>query len=263
MELVKQAAVKTAERAGNDKRTITTDRPYVLIHGGWCGGWLWQSVATKLRETGRLVTTPTLTGLGERRHSGNDTATLSTHVEDIVAYIEMEGLDNVVLIPQSYGGMVATAVLERIPERMGTVIYLDAFVPADGGALVDNISPDQRAYFQNFATSQQPVPPLPLSYLGLTDQAVVDFVTPRLVNHPWRTLFEPLRVSAWPEHVGVSYVRCTGHVSEYFDRMAARVAQRPRVKMVSIDTPHLPMLTHPDPTVETILELEEMLNSGS
>ncbi len=254
-----QTATATTKSAKESKRPNAADRPYVLVHGGWCGGWLWQSVAKRLRETGRSVTTPTLTGLGERRHSGNDTATLSTHVEDIVAHIEMEGLDNVVLVPQSYGGMVATGVLERIPDRIDTVIYLDAFVPEDGWAVIDCVSPERRGYFQDFAASQQPIPPLPLAYLGVTDPALVDFVTPRLVNHPWRTLFEPLRFSGWPEHVRVGYLRCTENISEDHDRIAARLSEHPRIKVVSIDTPHLPFLTHPDLTVETILRLEKML----
>jgi pimeloyl-ACP methyl ester carboxylesterase len=219
--MANQSAVESTERIRNNKRMSAVARPYVLVHGGWCGGWLWQSVATKLRAAGRSVTTPTLTGLGERRHSGKNTATLSTHIEDIVAHIEMEGLNDVVLVSQSYGGMVATGVLERIPDRIDTMIYLDAFVPADGWALIDCISPDRRGLFQDFATNQLPVSPLPLAYLGVTDPTLIDFATPRLVNHPWRTLFEPVRVSGWPEHVRVGYVRCTGHISEDHDRIAA------------------------------------------
>jgi hypothetical protein len=55
-------------------------------------------MAPALRERGHVVTTPTLTGLGERRHSENRTATLSTHIEDIVAHIEMEDFQDVTLV---------------------------------------------------------------------------------------------------------------------------------------------------------------------
>ena len=40
---------------------------------------------------------------GERRHSENRTATLSTHIEDIVAHIEVEDFQDVILVSQSYG----------------------------------------------------------------------------------------------------------------------------------------------------------------
>ena len=39
----------------------------ILVHGAWHGGWVWHQVADALREMGHTVTTPTLTGLGERR----------------------------------------------------------------------------------------------------------------------------------------------------------------------------------------------------
>jgi pimeloyl-ACP methyl ester carboxylesterase len=117
---------------------------YIFVHGGWCGGWLWRYVAPALRERGHVVTTPTLTGLGERRHSENRTATLSTHIEDIVAHIEMEDFQDVTLVSQSYGGMVATGTLARIPNRIRSTIYLDAFVPEDGKSLVDCFSPEHK-----------------------------------------------------------------------------------------------------------------------
>ncbi len=38
---------------------------YVLVGGGWLGGWCWQRVARRLREEGHDVYPATLTGLGE------------------------------------------------------------------------------------------------------------------------------------------------------------------------------------------------------
>ena len=35
---------------------------YVLVHGGWDGGWAWTPVAKKLRSAGHEVFTPTLHG---------------------------------------------------------------------------------------------------------------------------------------------------------------------------------------------------------
>jgi hypothetical protein len=41
---------------------------YVLVGGGWLGGWCWQRVARRLREEGHDAYPVTLTGLGERVH---------------------------------------------------------------------------------------------------------------------------------------------------------------------------------------------------
>jgi pimeloyl-ACP methyl ester carboxylesterase len=86
-----------------DQPSRSERHTFVLVHGSWVGGWLWRWVAPALRELGHVVTTPTLTGVGERRHLENKTATLSTHIEDIVAHIEMEGFQDVILVSQSYG----------------------------------------------------------------------------------------------------------------------------------------------------------------
>lgn len=47
---------------------------FVLIHGGWGGGWEWREVERLLREQGHEVTRPTLTGLGERMHLSSTNA---------------------------------------------------------------------------------------------------------------------------------------------------------------------------------------------
>jgi len=36
---------------------------FVLVHGAWHGGWCWARVATRLREAGHEVHTPTLAGM--------------------------------------------------------------------------------------------------------------------------------------------------------------------------------------------------------
>ncbi len=46
------------------------------------------------------------------------------------------------LIGHSYGGMVATGVADRVPERISQLIYLDAFVPRDGQSLLDLQGPN-------------------------------------------------------------------------------------------------------------------------
>ena len=38
---------------------------FVLVHGAWCGSWLWNRVRRHLQGTGHEAFTPTLTGLAE------------------------------------------------------------------------------------------------------------------------------------------------------------------------------------------------------
>ena len=239
-----------------DQRSRSGKHTFVLVHGGWCGGWLWRHVAPRLQERGHTVTTPTLTGLGERQHLGNGSVTLATHIEDVVAHIKMEDLQDVTLVSQSYGGVVATGTLARIPDRIRSMIYLDAFVPEDGKSLVDCLPPELQVPWMVFKDEDRPVPPLPLSFLGITDPVLVDFLTPKLVDQPWRTLFDPVKVIPRPSHVRMSYVRCTANISGHFDEIMERLTRDPEVRTAAIDTTHLCMLTAPEATVKTILNIE-------
>ena len=70
---------------------------FVLVHGAWHGGWCWRRVADRLRGSGHVVFTPTLTGLGERAHLLRSDIDVGTHIADVVNVIKWERLSDVVL----------------------------------------------------------------------------------------------------------------------------------------------------------------------
>jgi len=109
---------------------------YVLVHGAWHGGWCYRDSAAALRKGGHRVLTPTHTGVGQRAHLAQENITLETHIRDIVGCIEAEELDDVILLGHSYGGMVITGVADRLPGRIKTLVYLDAFVPQHEDSLI-------------------------------------------------------------------------------------------------------------------------------
>jgi pimeloyl-ACP methyl ester carboxylesterase len=110
---------------------------FVLVHGAWHGSWCWKRVRAALLARGHHVFTPTLTGVGERSHLLSPHVNLKTHIEDVVNLIRWEELSDVVLCGHSYGGCVITGVADRLPNRIGAMVYLDAFTPEDGESLFD------------------------------------------------------------------------------------------------------------------------------
>jgi len=112
---------------------------FVMVPGGWHGGWAFARLAARLSQEGHDVFTPTLTGLDEDQAlRGPAGATnLDTHVADICDLIAVEDLYEVVLVAHSYGGMVATGVADRAHDRVAALVYLDAFVPRDGESWFD------------------------------------------------------------------------------------------------------------------------------
>jgi pimeloyl-ACP methyl ester carboxylesterase len=104
---------------------------FVLIPGGWRGGWTFADFAARLREAGHRAYAITLSGLDDsqdRRANIN----LETHIADVINLLAVEDLSEVILCSHSYGGMVATGVADREPGRIAALAYLDAFVPENG-----------------------------------------------------------------------------------------------------------------------------------
>jgi pimeloyl-ACP methyl ester carboxylesterase len=228
-------------------------RHYVLIAGAFHGGWVWREVAEGLRAEGHTVSTPTLTGLGERRHLCQG-ADLDMHVEDVVAHIEMEELSDVTLVGWSYGGMVITGVLARIPKRIRAIIYLDAFVPEDGKALIAYVSSETRAAWDKLRGTDGLLPPFPAERLGLTGPAQIALVMPRLVAHPMETLYQPAKALKRRPPIPTSYIRCTDNPAPHFNAALEQIRKDPAVLVDTIDTGHSCMVTEPAETTRLLLK---------
>lgn len=151
---------------------------FVLVHGAWSGGWCYHKVADRLRAKGYRVFTPTLTGQGERTHLAGGAINLSLHVTDVLNVFHYEDLKDVVLAGHSYGGMVITAVGDRIAEKVRALVYLDAFLPQDGQSLFDiNIAANSQKFLDGAgAIGGLAVPPPPAAFFNVNaaDAARVD-----------------------------------------------------------------------------------------
>lgn len=137
---------------------------FVLVHGAWHGSWCWKRVRKAIEAMGHEVFTPTLTGVGERSHLLSPQVNLDTHIDDVANLIRWEELSDVVLCGHSYGGCVISGVADRVPDRIGALVYLDAFVLENGQSLHDTLPPAQRQ-MQVDLTQQYgegwKVPPIP------------------------------------------------------------------------------------------------------
>ena len=64
---------------------------FVLVHGGWHGGWCWQKVIPFLEAAGQIVYAPTLTGMAERASELSPEVGSDTHIQDIVGLLKDSG----------------------------------------------------------------------------------------------------------------------------------------------------------------------------
>jgi pimeloyl-ACP methyl ester carboxylesterase len=219
---------------------------FVLVHGAWHGGWCWRYVRPLLK--GHEVFAPSLTGLGERRHLAGPGVDLDTHISDIVSILEMEDLRDVILVGHSYGGMVVTGAADRAPERIGRLVYLDAFVPENGKCTLDYVVPERAARMREEGEKVGSVTPPPLSLWGLTKPEHIDFVKPREVRHPYRTMSQPIRLKneAALKRLPKTFVYCSSPATGSFDAFAAKYRNDPAWKFFELATGHDAMILMPE-----------------
>jgi len=228
---------------------------FVLVHGAWHGGWCWKKVAPLLRADGHQVYTPTLTGLGERRHLASPQVNLSTHIQDVVALLEFEDLHDVVLVGHSYAGFVIAGVTAQARARLGHLIFLDAFLPEDGKRMTDYFNPEGlNDVVQRQGGGWRLPLPFPLAELGVDNPADVAWATPRITDQPFATFTETLKLPA-DSFVGLrsSYIRTTN--GEPFEPQATRATAAGFNVSAMTDAGHMVMITRPRELVTRLVEL--------
>ncbi len=223
---------------------------FVLVHGAWHGGWCWRFVRPLLK--GHQVFAPSLTGLGERKHLAHPGIDLDTHIEDVVSLLEMEDLKDVVLVGHSYGGMVVTGAADRAHARIRRLVYLDAFVPESGKCLLEYVVPERAARMREEGEKAGSVTPPPLSLWGLTKPEHIDFVKPREVRHPYRTMSQPIRLAGNTQNIAKTFVYCSSPATGSFDQFAAKYRHDPAWHFYELKTGHDAMILMPEAVAEVL-----------
>ena len=218
---------------------------FVLVHGGFHGGWCWARVAPLLRAAGHEVWTPTLTGLGERAHLTTDATDLSTHIRDVHAVLEWEELEDVVLVGHSYGGMVVTGIAEQASERIARLVYLDGMVPRHGSCALDMMGADLSGRLSSAAAGRGPGMP-PAEFFGVFDPADADWLRRRLTPQPPKSFTEPLAI---PENRAArlprTYIYCTQPPMVPFGRFLESLKNSPDWRFHTLATGHDAMISDP------------------
>jgi pimeloyl-ACP methyl ester carboxylesterase len=192
---------------------------FVLVHGAWHGGWCWARVADRLRSGGHMVFAPTLTGLGERAHLLRAGIDLKTHITDVVNVMKWEGLDDVVLCGHSYGGFVISGVAEQMASVIRSIVFLDAFVPQNGQAVVDLTGAAVLAATRKAQDrGDLAIPPRTAEAFGVNsaDRAWVDCLC---VGQPIATFTDKIALTGARDRVPrKGYIRAKNYESPAFDR---------------------------------------------
>ena len=230
---------------------------FVLVHGAWHGSWCWKRVRKALQARGHDVFTPTLTGVAERSHLLSPQVNLETHIEDVVNLIRWEELSDVVLCGHSYGGCVISGVADRIPDRIGALVYLDAFVLEDGQSLHDTLPSFQKNLQLEGAMRDGEgwkVSPIPAEVFNVNANDR-EWVNRQCTVQPLATFQQPIKLSGKVDAVRhATFILATGFENSPFPAFYER-AKAKGWKTLTMPCGHDVMLDRPEELTRVLLDV--------
>ncbi len=232
---------------------------FVLVHGITCGAWAYKPVTKRLRAAGHTVHPITLTGVAERSHLNAPQVNLDTHIQDVVGTFLWEDITDAVLVGHSYGGMVITGAADRVAERIRSLVYLDAFLPENGQALIDLSLPARRESNLKVVKEQGGgwfLPPLGAHAFGkVDDPKLAAWIEGKCTAQPFATMTQPIRLTgAWTKVPKKTYILAEKYDPSPFQLIAKRLSGQPGWTMRGLPATHFLTLILPDETTRLLVE---------
>lgn len=233
---------------------------FVLVHGITCGIWTYKPVTERLRKLGHDVYPITNTGVAERSHLNGPHVNLDTHIQDVVATFLWNDITDAVLVGHSYGGMVITGTADRIPERIRALVYLDAFLPENGQAVMDLALPVRVEQNRKLVKEQGQgwfLPPLGAHAFGrVDDPKLAAWIEEKCTPQPFATMTQPIRLTgAWAKVPRKMYILAEKYDPSPFQAFATKLRGNNDWTVHNLPGTHFLTLICPDQTTQLLVEV--------
>jgi len=181
---------------------------------------------------------------------------LETHVLDVVNLIKWEDLSDIVLCGHSYGGAVIGVVADRLPDRIRSLVYLDAFVLEDGENILQHVPEQQRDTLveQTNMAGGWKVPPIPAEIFNVNANDR-EWVNRQCTMQPIATFQQHISLSGGIQSIkNVTYISAAGFVQgspfpPFFEKAKAK-----GWKTRTMSCGHDAMLDRPEEVTSLLLE---------
>jgi pimeloyl-ACP methyl ester carboxylesterase len=236
---------------------------FVLVHGAFGGAWSWGPVIGPLQAAGHTVETLDLPGSGDD-HTPVEDITLASYVGRVCEVLDSRP-EPAVLVGFSMGGVVVTQAASDRPDRVASLIFVAAFMPANGQSLVDLSDLPEGVgdmIKENLVVAGDP----PVA--TLPDEAVVAGIYNRCAPEqaalamkrrrpqPAAPLATPVRVDDEVlASITRSYVLTKDDRSMVPPLQRRMIGEHPCERVIEIDADHAPFLSATDALVAALLEL--------
>jgi pimeloyl-ACP methyl ester carboxylesterase len=166
-----------------------------------------------------------------------------------------ERLTDVVLCGHSYGGFIISGVAEQMASAIRSIVFLDAFVPRNGEAVLDLTGPAvQEGVRAALQRGDIGIPPRPAEAFGVNaaDRAWVDSLCGL---QPIATFTDKIALTGARDRVArKAYVRAGSYANPGFDRALAAAQSDASWCTYEVPCGHDVMVDMPERLTEILLE---------
>ena len=229
---------------------------FVLIHGGFMGGWVWKPAVRVLSAAGHEVYAPSLDGCGERASQVRPGITLTSQAEEVADMLFRQDVNDAVLVSTSTGGLVAAKTAELARDRIGHLVFVDALAPQSGEAISDIVIPQPNMSYE--FTDLTRVLSRDFMETGMFGDLPPDlraWAMARYTPHPVGTSGSPGELDGfWAQSWSATVINCIRdpNPSEAHQRRTAEILNAPYLEL---NAGHFPMLSHPEELAAMLMEV--------
>ncbi len=233
----------------------------ILVPGAMHGSWTWDRVTPLLEAAGYRVIALDLPGMGGDRKIAAADVTLADWGEYVAGVVC--GVDGpVILAGHSRGGLVIGEAAERIPERIGGLIYVTAMIPLPGQTGMEaGRDPDVHPTIEQGDAARGSLSTVPTDmakaiFYNCCASEDAEWAIARLEPEPPEPLFTPATVSweRWGQ-VPRGYIECRQDRTLSLNRQRRFQAAAPCDPVVELDTDHSPFLSAPGELAEAMVTI--------
>lgn len=232
---------------------------FVLVHGSWHGAWCWTKLVPLLEAAGHRAVALDLPGHGDDATPIAE-ITLDGYAKRIVEVVAAQS-EPVVLVGHSMGGAAISQAAEQCTSEVALLVFLAAFVPADGASVVEQALLDPGSKLNGAVDLDAQ------AGVAVLDDAIIDecfyadcsaediaFARARLRDDPLAPLATPVSLSAEGGRVPPRvYIECANDVTLTVEHQRTVRAWADWAEVYRLDTSHSPFFSAPDRLAEHLL----------
>jgi pimeloyl-ACP methyl ester carboxylesterase len=220
-------------------------------------------VQDHLEAAGHRTLAPTLPGLGIGDKKNG--VTHADYVASVLAVLDAEPGDPVVLVGHSFGGSIISRVAELRRDRCRHLIYYSAFVPLDGERVADSLPEDFIGFLTKMA-AESPDHSVTLPYevfrhnfANSADDDMAAAIYRALTAEPYAPIFEPIALPHLDQlDLPSTYIICRQDLAlppgTFHPGQSSRLNT---ARLIEIDGDHEALLTAPGRLAGALLQAVE------